>query len=108
MCEALREGLRTISEMAGRIYACREGAQSVYGKLFSPIPPIPRREPPMADLKDSRAQSRLEKAARETGNAGLHYEVEAKAVREKIARLRALRMAKETAGRNAVVSEDTK
>ena len=62
----------------------------------------------MADLKDSRAQSRLEKAARETGNAGLHYEVEAKAVREKIARLRALRMAKETADKNAVVSEDAK
>jgi len=95
--------------MAGRFYACREGAQSVYGKLFSPIPPISRREPPMADLKDSRAQSRLEKAARETGgNAGLHYEVEAKAVREKIARLRALRMAKETADKNAAVSEDAK
>jgi hypothetical protein len=63
----------------------------------------------MADLKDSRAQSRLEKAARETGgNAGLHYEVEAKAVREKIARLRALRMAKETADKNAAVSEDAK
>jgi hypothetical protein len=63
----------------------------------------------MADLKDSRAQSRLEKAARETGgNAGLHYEVEAKAVREKIARLRALRIAKETADKNAPVGEDTK
>lgn len=43
----------------------------------------------MADLKDSRAQSRLEKAARERGNAGVHYEVEAKAIREKTARLRA-------------------
>jgi hypothetical protein len=31
----------------------------------------------MADLKDSRAQSRLEKAARERANAGVHYEVEA-------------------------------
>jgi hypothetical protein len=63
----------------------------------------------MADLKDSRAQSRLEKAARETGgNAGLRYEVEAKAVREKIARLRALRMAKEMADKNAAVSEDAK
>jgi hypothetical protein len=63
----------------------------------------------MADLKDSRVQSRLEKAARETGgNAGLHYEVEAKAVREKIARLRALRMAKETANKSAAVDEDTK
>ena len=60
----------------------------------------------MADLKNSRAQSRLEKAARETGgNAGLHYEVEAKAVREKIARLRALRIAKETADKSAAVGE---
>jgi hypothetical protein len=39
--------------------------------------PIPRKEPLMADLKDSRAQSRLEKAARERANAGVHYEVEA-------------------------------
>ena len=59
----------------------------------------------MADFKDSRAQSRLEKAARETGNAGLHYEVEAKAVREKIARLRALRIAKEAADKSAAVCE---
>jgi hypothetical protein len=62
----------------------------------------------MANLKDSRAQSRLEKAARETGNAGLHYEVEAKAVREKIARLRALRIAKETADKSAAVGQDAK
>jgi hypothetical protein len=63
----------------------------------------------MADLKNSRAQSRLEKAARETGgNAGLHYEVEAKAVREKIARLRALRMAKETADKRAAADDDVK
>ena len=55
----------------------------------------------MADLKDSRAQSRLEKAARERGNAGVHYEVEAKAIREKTARLRALRIAKETADKSA-------
>jgi hypothetical protein len=59
----------------------------------------------MADLKDSRAQSRLEKAARERGNAGLHYEVEAKAIREKTARLRALRIAKETADKSAAVGE---
>jgi hypothetical protein len=63
----------------------------------------------MANSKDSRAQSRLEKAARETGgNAGLHYEVEAKTVREKIARLRALRMAKETADKSAAAHEDVK
>jgi hypothetical protein len=55
----------------------------------------------MVDLKDSRSQSRLEKAAREGGNAGLHYEVAAKAVREKIARLKALRIAKEAAEKSA-------
>ena len=59
----------------------------------------------MADLKDSRAQSRLEKAARERGNAWVNYEVEAKAIREKTARLRALRIAKETADKSAVVGE---
>ena len=59
----------------------------------------------MADLKDSRAQSRLEKAARERGNAGVHYEVEAKAIREKTARLRALQIAKETADKSAGVGE---
>ena len=55
----------------------------------------------MADLKDTR----LEKAARERGNAGVHYEVEAKAIREKTARLRALRIAKETADKSAAVGE---
>ena len=59
----------------------------------------------MADFKDSRAQSRLEKAARERGNAGVHYEVEAKAIREKTARLRALRIAKETADKSAAVGD---
>ena len=59
----------------------------------------------MADLKHSRAQSRLEKAARESGNAWVHYEAEAKAVREKTARLRALRIAKETAHKSAAVGE---
>jgi hypothetical protein len=59
----------------------------------------------MADLKDSRAQSRLEKAARERANAGVHYEVEAKVIREKTARLRALRIAKETADQSAAVAE---
>jgi len=59
----------------------------------------------VANLKDSRAQSRLEKAARERGHAGVHYEVEAKAIREKTARLRALRIAKETADKSAAVGE---
>ena len=49
----------------------------------------------MADLKSTRAQSRLEKAAREGGSTWAGYEAEAAAVREKTARLKALRMAKE-------------
>ena len=54
----------------------------------------------MADLKNSRAQSRLEKAAREAANAWAGYESEAKAVREKTARLKALRLAKEAADKS--------
>ena len=60
----------------------------------------------MTVLKDSRSQLRLQKAAREGGNAGLHYEVAAKAVREKIARLRALRIAKEAEEKTAAPGED--
>jgi hypothetical protein len=41
------------------------------------------------------AQSRLEKAARESHNLSVDYEVQAKIIREKIARLKALRLAKE-------------
>jgi hypothetical protein len=50
-----------------------------------------------ADSKSSRAQSRLEKAAREDEKVRVHYEVEARIVAEKTARLRALRLAKEAA-----------
>jgi hypothetical protein len=42
-------------------------------------------------------QSRLEKAAREHHNLSVGYEVQAKITRAKIARLRALRLAKEAA-----------
>jgi hypothetical protein len=42
-------------------------------------------------------QSRLEKAARENRNLSVDYEVQAKIIREKIARLKALRLAKEAA-----------
>ena len=59
----------------------------------------------MADLKNSRAQSRLEKAAREDGTAWVYYEQEAEAVRKKTARLKALRLAKEAADRKAAVEE---
>lgn len=61
--------------------------------------PVPRflKGTAVADFKNSRAQSRLEKAAREGANTWVGYEAEAKAVREKTARLKALRIAKEAA-----------
>jgi hypothetical protein len=59
----------------------------------------------MADLKNSRAQSRLEKAAREDGSAWVHYEAQAEAVRKKTARLKALRIAKEAADKSAAVEK---
>jgi hypothetical protein len=74
-------------------------------KAVFPNRPFPERNC-MTDLKVSRAQMRLEKAAREGGNAGLHYEVEARAIREKIARLRALRIAKEAGEKSARLGED--
>jgi hypothetical protein len=61
----------------------------------------------MADLKNSRAQSRLEKSARESGSSWVHYETEAKAVREKTARLKALRLAKEAADKAAAAGDGT-
>jgi hypothetical protein len=61
----------------------------------------------MADLKNSRDQSRLEKAAREGGGTWVSYEAEAKAVREKTARLKALRMAKEAAEKGAVAIDES-
>jgi hypothetical protein len=60
----------------------------------------------MADLKSSRAQSRLEKSARE-GDTWVGYEAEAKAVREKTARLKALRMAKEAADKSAAAIDES-
>jgi hypothetical protein len=47
--------------------------------------------------KGSRSESRLEKSAREGTHAPAGYEVEAQVTREKTARLRALRLAKEAA-----------
>jgi hypothetical protein len=60
----------------------------------------------MADLKNSRAQSRLEKAAREGGDTWAGYEAEARAVREKTERLKALRMAKEAADKLAAAVDE--
>jgi hypothetical protein len=58
----------------------------------------------VADSKNSRSQSRLEKAAREDQRVRVHYEVEAKTVAEKTARLRALRLAKEAADKAAAAN----
>jgi hypothetical protein len=71
------------------------------------IPPRSLKGAAMADLKNSRAQSRLEKAAREGGNTWVGYEAEAKAVREKTARLKALRMAKEAADKSAAAVDES-
>ncbi|MGH6768316.1 MAG: hypothetical protein ACRECO_04760 [Xanthobacteraceae bacterium] len=52
--------------------------------------------------KGARSESRLEKAAREGGAAGApSYEAVAQALREKTARLRALRLAKEASDRES-------
>jgi len=68
------------------------------------IPPSSLKGAAMTTFKNSRAQSRLEKAAREGGNTWVSYEAEAKAVREKTARLKALRIAKEAADKSAAVA----
>lgn len=57
-----------------------------------------------ASPKNTRVQSRLEKAARENTNLTVGYEVQAKIIREKTARLKALRLAKEA---QAVTEEPT-
>ena len=59
------------------------------------------------DTRNTRSQSRLEKAAREDANIRINYELEAKATREKIARLRALRLAKEAADKDAAAKAPT-
>ena len=48
-----------------------------------------------ANPKNTRVQSRLEKAAREKADPTAGYEVQAKIIREKTARLKALRLGKE-------------
>jgi hypothetical protein len=61
-----------------------------------------------ADSKNTRAQSRLEKSAREDEKVRVHYEVEAKTIAEKTARLRALRLAKEAADADKVPATSKK
>ncbi len=52
-----------------------------------------------ANPKNTRVQSRLEKIARENDKLTVGYEVQAKIIREKTARLKALRLAKEAQAR---------
>ena len=72
-----------------------------------PDPTFSSKGAAMADLKDSRARSRLEKGAREGGNTWVSYEAEARAVREKTARLKALRIAKEAADKSAAAVDES-
>ena len=48
-----------------------------------------------ANPKNTRVESRLEKIARESDKLTVGYEAQAKIIREKTARLKALRLAKE-------------
>jgi hypothetical protein len=52
-----------------------------------------------ANPKNTRVQSRLEKVARENANLTVGYEAQAKIIREKTARLKALRLAKEVSAK---------
>ena len=63
----------------------------------------------MADeTKGSHGEARLEKAAREGNRSGVpDYEVAAQAVREKMARLKALRLARDAAQPQAAASTKT-
>jgi hypothetical protein len=93
---------------------CREAVAGEVPERLTHQEPAHRPDPPhslkgaaMADLKNSRAQSRLEKAAREGGNTWVGYEAEAEALREKTARLKALRPAKEAADKRAAAVDES-
>jgi hypothetical protein len=60
------------------------------------------------ETKGSQGEARLEKAAREGNRSGVpDYEVTAQAVREKMARLKALRLARDAAQPKAAVTTKT-
>src|SRR4029450_11360062 len=77
----------------------RRRRRKTQGSQRTPISPwLPEKRRTMAaSNKNTRMQSRLEKAARENHNLSVDYEVQAKIIREKTARLKALRLAKEAA-----------
>src|SRR5450830_1806911 len=91
-----------IREKTARLKALRldkEAAEKNEGSQRTPVSPwLPEKRRTMAaSRKNTRMQSRLEKAARENHNLSVNYEVQAKIIREKTARLKALRVAKEGA-----------
>lgn len=101
MLEYEAEG-RAVREKTARLRALRldkEAAEKNEGSQRTPVSPwLPEKRRTMAaSRKNTRMQSRLEKAARENHNLSVDYEVQAKIIREKTARLKALRLAKEGA-----------
>jgi hypothetical protein len=101
MLEYEAEG-RAVREKTARLRALRldkEAAEKNEGSQRTPVSPwLPEKRRTMAaSRKNTRMQSRLEKAARENHNLSVDYEVQAKIIREKTARSKALRLAKEGA-----------
>lgn len=99
--DLMAEG-RAVREKTARLRALRldkEAAEKNEGSQRTPVSPwLPEKRRTMAaSRKNTRMQSRLEKAARENHNLSVDYEVQAKIIREKTARLKALRLAKEGA-----------
>ena len=107
-------GSRGSTRLANWAKGCHEAVAGEVPERLAHQEPAHRPDPPrslkgaaMADLKNSRAQSRLEKAAREGGNTWVGYEAEAKAMREKTARLKALRLAKEAEDKSAAAIDES-
>ena len=101
MLEYEAEG-RAVREKTARLRALRldkEAAEKNEGVAADSGQPLVarKRRTMAASRKNARMQSRLEKAARENPNLSVDYEVQAKILREKTARLKALRLAKEAA-----------
>ena len=101
MLEYEAEG-RAVREKTARLRALRldkEAAEKNEGSQRTPVSPwLPEKRRTMAaSRKNTRMHSRLEKAARKNHNLSVDYEVQAKIIREKTARLKALRLAKKGA-----------
>ena len=93
---------RAVREKTARLRALRldkEAAEKNEGVAANCGQPLGarKRRTMAASSTNTRMQSRLEKAARENHNLSVDYEVQAKIIREKTARLKALRLAKEAA-----------